>query len=323
MMSFPSIANIDRDIDKLLKTYDVESYGEETRNAIKDAIKSLQKDKYALILKKKKDVQDMLNEKVITQSEFKEYMEILGKYEIETEKEAYPYMTEAANAINIALIKTELKELDGTEAKRLLSIKSSKFNLADKTWIRRRLAMIAKIHPEITPFKKLKKEESNIQEFEKYGYKIDEKEIKEKAKFYKYTDNGKPILVLYKFKGMLHSEKKNEYAFEIIPKDKLTRAYYNAYAVAFIQGGNPFTPAVQKIFKDAWKEEEKKTGKVIKESVMQIADADSGDISACFESVDDAVADGMIKKNVANHYKEYVKTIYEKETLLQSLERKW
>ena len=83
--------------------------------------------------------------------EYENYMAYLEEKNNELEEIVVPYMTEAAQAINIALIKTEIKEIEGREGKRILSSKN--INLAGKSWMRRRLAMVAKMHPEITPVK--------------------------------------------------------------------------------------------------------------------------------------------------------------------------
>lgn len=306
-----SIQEYDERISQLCAL--TENAGNE-RDSITDAISSLIKDEYCAVIEKQNEVNDLYSEGVITTEEYNEYMTCLKEKCEELEDIAVPYMTEAANAINLALIKTEIKEIESHEGKRIVS--SKKLNLAGKSWMRRRLAMLVKIHPEIIPVKELKKRKVT----EKIKNKLDPNN--EFKTIFEYVNkSGKTIF--YSFKDGNGGTK---YTISLVnKKSNFEIAYYSLYN-SFLIFDDPTSCAAKKFMNEIlaeWKKLEKEMSKTIKESVLKTAEENHGSIEYCFEMVDMAMEEGVLPRNIGNQYKAYVEKTYEKSTLLQSLERNW
>lgn len=303
-----TIQDYDEKIDQLLEM--VEDADDEA-DLLKGAAYSLCEDQYQLVIERTKEINHLYLEGDIDDDEYEQYMAYLEEKNNELEEIVVPYMTEAAQAINIALIKTEIKEIEGREGKRILSSKN--INLAGKSWMRRRLAMVAKMHPEITPVKELKKRKVNDATKKKIDPNDEYKTIFEYIK-----KDGKTVF--YSFRG----GKDPECNISIADAAGLKKAYYSLYHDFLICGTvcRPVKSDMDQILKD-WKEQEKKMQKTIKESVLETSEKNSGSIESCFEMVDMAVEEGVLPKNIAAHYKMYAEKVYTESTLLQSLEKQW
>lgn len=267
---------------------------EESRTNMKRTIVSLYKEQYDEIIKKEKELQVAYENGDVTDDEYDQMAVYLQEKEAEAEPIACPYMTEAAHAIELALAKTELKELTGREGQRIIS--NAKPNVADKSWVRRRLAVFAKANPSIIPVKKLKAlktgKEGTVQ------YQTNNKTV--------FETSGVDIKLVADF-----------------AKSKEGTAYYTLYA-SYFKTKSVTTETTKKQFSvltDFWKKQNKKTEKEITESVFEVADQNHGSIELCSALIDYAVSEGVIGENIGECYKEFAEKTYEKETLLQSLER--
>ena len=317
-----SIHEYDEKIENLCSMME-STMDEESRTNMKRTIVSLYKEQYDEIIKKEKELQVAYENGDVTDDEYDQMAVYLQEKEAEAEPIACPYMTEAAHAIELALAKTELKELTGREGQRIIS--NTKPNVADKTWVRRRLAVFAKANPSIIPVKKLKavKMSKATTNASARRNRDNDGGIEEGMRY--QTTNGHVIFEMHFRKQDEGTDNGNFVPINECAKTKEGLAYYLLYMRYFKDKEKSISPEFAKkqfsVLTEFWKKQNKKTEKEITESVFEVADQNHGSIELCGALIDYAVSEGVIGENIGECYKEFAEKTYEKETLLQSLER--
>lgn len=297
--------DIDQKIDIL--TSITESMLDDKKDSFYESELALYEEKYDAIQDAKRKVESLYESGSITEEEYEETNSYLTEAESETEKIVYPYMTEAAKAINVALSRVELKEYNSSEVKRILNMKDKeKLNVSDKTWLRRRIKCLTKIQSDLVLLGKFKKEKMTQEEAHKFsGCKSENCKILSAKKY--VSDSNTVIAVVWKEDDVVKSKFTSS-----------TNKEFYALSVALTTGYASFID--QKVISwciKQWNNYKKTTDKAIKESVLL-----NDDMDKCFAYIEMAVEDNAISRNMANYYKEYVTTLQEKENLLYSLENR-
>ena len=306
---FDAIHDIDHKIDSIETA--MESVSENERTSFYESQFSLYEEKYSRILAAQKKLDSIFESGCASADDCNKLNDYLESEKEKTEQIVYPYITEAAKAINTALANTELKEWNSKEWKRIYNKSEKKLNLAEKSWLRRRLHCLRKIYPDYISLKEMKKRKINQNEFIQKNKGMEPVEGKV-ILCYEFASSGKSIYVRFWIDNDKNPTINIQNPIDIgNPLRDLDIALTIGY-ITPIAG-----PDVSKII-SYWKKYKGTTDKEIKESVLY-----NDKINECFEYVDMAVEDGIISRNLANYYKEYVSDLKEKENLLFSLEPRY
>lgn len=303
---FDAIHDIDHKIDSIETA--MESVSENERTPFYESQFSLYEEKYSRILEAQEKLDRIFESGSASAEDCNKLNDYLESEKEKTEQIIYPYITEAAKAINTVLANTELKEWNSKEWKRIYNKSEKKLNLAEKSWLRRRLHCLRKIYPDYISLKEMKKRKINQNEFiqKTKGMKPVEGKV---VLCYEFSVSGKSIYVRF----CIDNDKNPTINIQNpIDSGNPLRDLDIALTIGYITPIN--NSDVSKII-SYWKKYKGTTDKEIKESVLY-----DDKIDECFEYVDMAVEDGIISRNLANYYKEYVSDLKEKENLLFSLE---
>lgn len=300
---FESIQDIQHKIETV-STLIKESTGD-AKTHLEDSILSLYKEKYDAILEEKENLDAIFESGILDVEDYDSYKYTLEKMEEETEKIAYPYMTEAAAAISTVIIQNEMDEIKKADSAKTKNI----------GWIKKRIKMYERIcMPEI-PFSSMKKKKVKQEDFESVAGKVKVSE----EKIYKF--------VLYYVKekvicGIAYSrEDLKNYKIYLDSAVKKRSDYYTT-AIGIDNKLAIKTNNFLASFKKDLMKEFKKNEKAVKECVLEAMEKDDS-IDSILSNISEAVSNEMIDKSTGDLYKEYVEQVSEKAMLEESLEPRW
>lgn len=301
---FELIHDIDHKIETVTSLMNEST--DEVKTHLNDSILSLYKEKYSAILEEEDVLESIFESGNMDFEEYETYRATLEKMEEETEKIAYPYMTEAAAAISTSLIQNELNEVKNT----------TNDNLKNLTWLKKRISMYEKIcQPEI-PFSKLKKKKITRDVFESVAGKVKIPDGNTSYKFISYEQNGKILCAISYSKEDL----KNYKIFLEGSLKKNKDYFYTAIGVDNKLSINP--SKFISFYKKQLLKESKNNQKAVKECVLSTMEK-SQSIEPILLNIEEAVNNGLIDKVTGNLFVEYVNKEKEKSMLEESLVKHW
>ena len=300
---FESIQDIQHKIETVSSLVE-ESTGD-AKTHLEDSILSLYKEKYDAILEEKENLDAIFESGILDVEDYDSYKYTLEKMEEETEKIAYPYMTEAAAAISTVIIQNEMDEIKKADTARTKNI----------GWIKKRIKMYERIcMPEI-PFSSMKKKKVKQEDFESVAGKVKVSEGKA-YKFILYSVKGKVLC------GIAYSrEDLKNYKIHLDSSVKKRSDYYTT-AIGIDNKLAIKTNTFLASFKKDLMKEFKNNEKAVKECVLEAMDKDDS-IESIISNINEAVSNEMIDKSTGDLYKEYVEQVSEKAILEESLEPRW
>lgn len=291
-MEYRNLSEIDSDIVHLSEV--VENVNESTSDSLMDGLFSLYEEKYFTILNKKKELDEMYESGSIDAKEWKEYKESLDAESKDVEDTIYPFMTEAVAAQSVAIIKKEIKELEGRTSKKFQNISGLKKLSGSKiAWLNARYDAYAKALG-INLLSENETEES--EEGEKHVWKKNGKEF---CSMTLVKKDGKSTIK--KSLGNVPSEEK---------------LIYNIMMLSSFLYAGPQTKTLISKMLSFWKKELSNTAKEIKESVL----LNTSGTDVFNENVDSAVAHEFLTEEDAMIAKEFVNELYEYSVLQESVD---
>lgn len=298
---FETIHEIDDKISKLSTV--MESCDDDIKESLQTSISSLFKEKYCSILEEKDNVDGLFESGLIDGEDYDQYVYMLEKMESETEKIAYPYLTEAAAAVSVTIVSSELDELKSSVSDKVKS----------KSWIKKRVKMFERIcKPEI-PFSTLSKKKISSEEFQKLSKIKVGKEEKDNFRYVSYEKNGKPVCVIATNKS------NDESMYSVVDSNAKKLESYYILSMHIKNKMYSDSSAFISLYKTLLKKESSKLSKEVKECVL---DTEKG-LDGVIANINEAVQENVLDDHIAYVFKDYATKIYEKAILEDSLEKHW